>query len=204
VISNQALLALIEKPVPTNLIGLYSSFPGAVPPLIRKRGTELLQVMQDAASKAPVVETATIEVEDQQLSVVVDAPRHTVFPSQATPVPDLWSMVSLPSQVASTKIVASRSSLFGNPARSIVSQKEGSRAPTTVKLSTRHSSFFASGSLSASTSMAVQSTLPTTPAGDSAQRKIAKIHEGILTGNKKVIRRDNFPKCPAIRLSFDL
>jgi hypothetical protein len=186
---------LIEKPVPTNLIGLYSSFPGAVPPLIRKRGTELLQVMQDAASKTPVVETAIMEVEDQQVSVVVDAPRHTVFPSQATPVPDLWNIVSLPSQVASTKVVASRSSLFGNlvaVARSIGSQKEGTGAPTTAKLSTRHSSFFGPSSPSTSTSIALRPTPTTTPAGDNAQHKIAKIHEGILNGNKKVIRCDDF------------
>jgi hypothetical protein len=185
VISNQALLVLIEKPVPINLIALYTSFPGPVPPLIRKRGTELLQIMQDAASQVPTIGTATafLQVEDQQMSVVLDAPQHPVFSIQATPVPELWNITSLPGQVTSTKMVTSRSSLFGNIAavvRHIPSQRESTSVPTIAKMSTRYSAFLGSGLPSTSESI-------TAPAGETVQHKIAKIHEGILNGDKKVI-----------------
>lgn len=191
VISNQALLTLIEKPIPNNLIALYTSFPGAVPPLIRKRGNELLQLMQDAASTAPETEAVSnglepdhnVLMEVDEAKVIVDAPRHIVFSTQATPVPDLWAAPALSTPIPGQKIATSRSSLFGsiaNAARSVIPlQLQSSTSFAATKLSTRHSSFLGTGSKS--------TTLAAVTSGDRVQQAIAKIHDGILKSDKKVI-----------------
>jgi len=190
VISNHALLSLIEKPAPDSLVSLYSSFPGAVPPLIRKRGAELLQVMQDTASKFVTQFASDALEEDQPLSIAVDTSRHVVFSAQPTPVPDLWDIVSMPARVVSAKIASSKSSLLGTVmASSITSQKQSTVTSTPAKLSTRHSAFLGSGSFTTT----AKTARPGVPAGGQLQQKIAKIHEGILKGNKKVIYLRHLP-----------
>ncbi|KIM28466.1 hypothetical protein M408DRAFT_308391 [Serendipita vermifera MAFF 305830] len=187
VIPNQPLLTLIEKPVPTDLIALYSSFPGAVPPLIRKRGNELLKLMQDVASKSMAIEgpmsstkpevDTLMEVED--VSVVIDTPRHIIFAPQATPVPGLWGAPKLASQPVNTNFSTSRSSLFGNLSKVtksiFLSQNDNAPPATVAKLSAPHSSFLGTGSRSA------------VPSSSTISQKIAKIHDGILKADKQVI-----------------
>ena len=43
--SNERLMSLIERPLPKDLVGLHMSF-SVVPPLVRLRAAELLEVMK--------------------------------------------------------------------------------------------------------------------------------------------------------------
>lgn len=97
-------MLLVEKPVPKDLVGLHRSF-GVVPPLIRLRGAELLEVMKEAAEKAKSI------AEINSASLLAVQPKststRTVFDQESVIVADLWSFSngnnfhSLPTQVIS-------------------------------------------------------------------------------------------------------
>ena len=81
-------MSLIEKPLPKDLVGLHMSF-GVVPPLVRLRGAELLEVMKKAAkdSEAKAEKNSTPSLLPQPKSI----PTHTVFEQGPIIAADLWS-----------------------------------------------------------------------------------------------------------------
>ena len=85
--SNEKLMSLVEKPVPKDLVGLHMSF-GVVPPLVRLRGAELLEVMKNAAERAESkvdLNNAPLLASQPKLT-----PTHTVFDQEPVIVADLW------------------------------------------------------------------------------------------------------------------
>lgn len=86
--SNEKLVSLVENLVPNDLVGLHMSF-GVVPPVVRRRGTELLAVMKKAADSAG----STSEMNSTPLlpSQPEFTPTHTVFDQEPVIVADLWS-----------------------------------------------------------------------------------------------------------------
>lgn len=81
-------MSLIERPLPKDLVGLHLSF-GVVPPLVRLRGAELLEVMKKAAkdSEAKAEKNSTPSLLPQPKSI----PTHTVFEQGPIIAADLWS-----------------------------------------------------------------------------------------------------------------
>ena len=86
--SNEKLISLIEKPLPKDLVGLHMSF-GVVPPLIRLRGAELLEVMAKAAERSK--STAEMNNAPSRPSQPKSIPTHTVFDQEPVIAADLWS-----------------------------------------------------------------------------------------------------------------
>ena len=86
--SNEKLMSLVERPVPKDLVGLHMTF-GVVPPLVRLRGAELLEVMKKAAERAEIKAGAN----DAPLlpSQPKSTPTHTVFDQGQVIVADLWT-----------------------------------------------------------------------------------------------------------------
>jgi len=86
--SNERLISLAEKPLPKDLVGLHMSF-GVVPPLIRLRGAELLEVM----TKAAEMSESTAEMDNTPLLPLhpKSIPTHTVFDQGPVIAADLWS-----------------------------------------------------------------------------------------------------------------
>ena len=86
--SNEKLVLLVENPVPKDLVGLHMSF-GVLPPLVRRRGMELLEVMKKAAeseeSKSKMNHTPLLPSQPKS------TPMHTVFDQEPIIVADLWS-----------------------------------------------------------------------------------------------------------------
>lgn len=174
VISNQLLLSLMDKPVPVNLTALFASFPGSVPSLIRKRGAELLKVMQDAAV-APIdaakmepmlLEEDAIIFDATANAITTDLPSHTLPPSQSiVPVVGLWEPTKPP-------IIAKRSTLFGGKLGDTDSQGAG------AKLAVRTSTLF--GARLTSARLAESST-------DAIRKSIQDIHNSIMNTSKKEV-----------------
>ena len=85
---NEKLMSLIEKPLPKDLVGLHMSF-GVVPPLVRLRGAELLEVMAKAAERSK--STAEMNTAPLLPSQPKSIPTHTVFDQEPVIAADLWS-----------------------------------------------------------------------------------------------------------------
>jgi exosome complex exonuclease RRP6 len=201
ILSNQLLLNLLEKPIPENLSTLYSSFPGVVPPMIRKRGNELLQLVQDAVAKAQEQSTTLSKARRTNNQLVtaenvdminVEKPKHIVFPTQAIPVSDLWKSVrvldnafdgSQSLQHGETSIIANKSSLFGGILDANTSQHHERLSLGRAKLSIQSSVLFSNGIPAAS--HPARGTVKESNAGQ-VQKAIIRIHEGILKSEKKV------------------
>ena len=81
-------MSLVERPLPKDLVGLHMSF-GVVPPLVRLRGAELLEVMKKAAERAE----AKAEVNSAPLPLPQpnSIPTYTVFEQGPIIAADLWS-----------------------------------------------------------------------------------------------------------------
>ena len=81
-------MSLIEKPLPKDLVGLHMSF-GVVPPLVRLRGAELLEVMRKAA------ENSVVNAEMNSTPLLPPQPRtiptRTVFEQGPIIAADLWT-----------------------------------------------------------------------------------------------------------------
>lgn len=210
VISNQALLTLVEKPPPKDLMALYSSFTGVVPPIIRKRGVELLKVVKDAVehyqstSKSlkrtkNVTKKPEEKADTSMADVYVDIPKHVVFSAQAVPVPGLWAATPLsdePAAVPKRSIVAASSSLFGpsanmSGARVAEIDSQTDKKPA-GKLSTRSSALFAGFSPSP-----ISAPLSHSKDGK-VEAVITRIHQNILRSEKKVCKFPNVD-CVLIR-----
>src|SRR5258706_6767098 len=86
--SNERLMSLIEKPLPKDLVGLHMSF-GVVPPLVRLRGVELLEVMRKAAENSEA--KAELNSAPFLLPQPKSIPKHTVFEPGPMIAADLWS-----------------------------------------------------------------------------------------------------------------
>jgi hypothetical protein len=81
-------MSLVEKPLPKDLVGLHMSF-GVVPPLVRLRGAELLEVMRKAAERSESIAeiNSTPLLPPQPKSI----PTRTVFDREPVIAADLWS-----------------------------------------------------------------------------------------------------------------
>ena len=81
-------MSLIEKPLPKDLVGLHMSF-GVVPPLVRLRGAELLEVIRKAA------ENSAAKAEMNNTPLLLPQPKtiptRTVFEQPPIIAADLWS-----------------------------------------------------------------------------------------------------------------
>src|SRR5258708_31174813 len=86
--ANEELLVLVENTVPKDLVGLHMCF-GVVPPLVRRHGADLLEVMKKAAGSAE----SKSEMNNTPLltSQPKSTPMHTVFDHGPVIVADLWS-----------------------------------------------------------------------------------------------------------------
>jgi hypothetical protein len=81
-------MALAEKPVPKDLVGLHMAFR-VVPPLVRIRGAELLEVMTKAEERAG----SKTKMNNAPLfpSQPKPTPTHIVFDQEPVVVANLWS-----------------------------------------------------------------------------------------------------------------
>ncbi|PVF97620.1 hypothetical protein CPB86DRAFT_797921 [Serendipita vermifera] len=207
VLSNNALLDLVERPVPNDLMALYSSFPGAVPPLIRRRGQELLDLMKKTEEDAKLVIRRDAKVSDEDIMVtekeISQGPTHVKFAQKATPVPNLWEQfisVKIPRDVTAAVSMSKRSSLFA-PASALFGTLAANSAPSNSstlsniqnapRLSSTTSSLFSRLDGSNSASSGALSRIKADPT--STKKRIDKIHEQILSRERQAVRVQQQP-----------
>ncbi|KAG8818541.1 exosome nuclease subunit [Serendipita sp. 401] len=189
VLSNQALLSIVEK-VPTDLSSLYDLFGNFVPISIRKKGPELLKVIQDASLAAPMVirdQAETFSGPDttgkQDTRKKEAGPQVTVFSTKPTPTIGLWSSsLSGVTSVPSKPPIAQNSSLFGSVLKSPhpISRNEQGTVASSRSLLTQTSvllgnrPFVTGGS---GPNLGISRTL----------ESITRIHDSILNSQRKAV-----------------
>ena len=174
-------MSLVEKPLPKDLVGLHMSF-GVVPPLVRLRGAELLEVMAKAAERSK----STAEMNNTPLlpSQPKSIPTHTVFDQEPVIAADLWSFskgdsffFSTPQFILLNAAIGGHQPLVRTTKSSLFGVRPTPTPKISVTLGTKSSSLFLKpGQLS--------KRHPPIPQKSGVSDIMSKVHEGILKSSK--------------------
>ncbi|KAG8815666.1 exosome nuclease subunit [Serendipita sp. 399] len=192
VASNQNLLAIVEKP-PNDLASLYELFGNFVPALVRKRGAQLLEIIQNASINGGLSidnyssingESAVSGRQDAEMMDEVVQP--LISSTKSSSIMSLWPSSHITVAPTSNLPVTRQSSLFRSilaPPAVITHHNQEDSLPQSTSLLTRTSVLLGNRPLHASGpgSHWLASQNPRTV------ESISRIHDGILESQRKVV-----------------